>query len=101
LLTLRWDGGLQPLSSRVAVFLLLFVLHRNGSGFTLMSRSGSSTFFQRGSPPPPPWRLLSERVFFLHVRTCHCLLFSTLTPPSLGQTLAVTLGNFWSRMVFH
>ncbi len=22
--------------------------------------SGSSTFLQRGSPPPPPWRLLPE-----------------------------------------
>ena len=27
------------------------------------TRSGSSTFLQRGSPPPPPWRLPPE--FFL------------------------------------
>src|SRR5579862_8756742 len=25
--------------------------------------SGSSTFLQRGSPPPPPWRLLPEYFF--------------------------------------
>ena len=26
--------------------------------------SGSGTFLQRGSPPPPPWRLLPESLFF-------------------------------------
>ena len=26
--------------------------------------SGDSTFLQRGSPPPPPWRLLPESLFF-------------------------------------
>jgi hypothetical protein len=28
--------------------------------------SGSGTFLQRGSPPPPPWRLLPE-LFFLRL----------------------------------
>ena len=50
---------------RVAVFLsrcAVFFLHSRLLGFTLISRSGNSTFFQRGSPPPPPWRLLSGRI---------------------------------------
>ena len=42
--------------------------------------SGSSTFLQRGSPPPPPWRLLPEYFFvFRLTRTGHFLRFSCPT----------------------
>ena len=30
----------------------------------ILKHSGSSTFLQRGSPPPPPWRLLPELFSF-------------------------------------
>jgi len=30
------------------------------SAFETVFDSGGSTFLQRGSPPPPPWRLLPE-----------------------------------------
>jgi hypothetical protein len=42
--------------------------------------SGSSTFLQRGSPPPPPWRLLPG--------------FSTLKKPNHNLTRTGALSNF-------
>ena len=37
--------------------------------FTKDFDSGSGTFLQRGSPPPPPWRLLPESFFFIKLPT--------------------------------
>ena len=39
-------------------------MHRN---LKMSFDSGDSTFLQRGSPPPPPWRLLPES-FFISTR---------------------------------
>src|SRR5215204_2604688 len=36
---------------------------RPGRNLSSEFDSGDSTFLQRGSPPPPPWRLLPESFF--------------------------------------
>ena len=54
----RWG----ELALGVDKFLWRGWLTKGGADLT-SSYSGSSTFLQRGSPPPPPWRLLPEYDF--------------------------------------
>src|ERR1700733_9843618 len=47
----------------------------------ISSDSGSSTFFQRDSPSPPPWRLLPESLFYSNDTVPH--------------QICITIGLFW------
>src|SRR6266550_818727 len=71
--------GSAPTQAGKAGNLCEYRLLTNGAVLLRFPYSGSSTFLQRGSPPPPPWRLLPEyfrlrldgREVFSYVRIPH------------------------------
>jgi len=50
----------EKMGEKWAVWIVNNNLLTNSCGKMMLKHSGSSTFLQRGSPPPPPWRLLPE-----------------------------------------
>src|SRR5467141_854543 len=48
---------------RTSVFMAAASLLTNPGKIIKLNHSGSSTFLQRGSPPPPPWRLLPNALY--------------------------------------
>ncbi len=59
------------------------VLTKMGDSLCLLC-SGSSTFLQRGSPPPPPWRLLPECFFLYGLTPAGC--FPKFICPARGRS---------------
>lgn len=58
--SVSWSAGRFSIEwiTNNQVFLLSSYVDNSWRGLSFSNDSGSGTFLQRGSPPPPPWRLL-------------------------------------------